>query len=87
MFKGRHRLNLSWLTLMVALGVGFHKLKGMAKLAPAHITEYRFRRLLSAVYWSIQEIMLFMVRSVLDVLPKPEDSTLYSKATPCQIDQ
>jgi hypothetical protein len=77
MFKGKHRLNLSWLTLMVALGVGFHKLKGMAKLAPAHITEYRFRRLLSAVYWSIQEIMLFMVRSVLYVLPKPEDGTLY----------
>ena len=76
-FKGKHKLNLIWLILMYALGVGGHKLKGMDKHAPAHITEYRFRRFLSAAYWNMRTVMLFLAGELLTVLPAPEDKTLY----------
>lgn len=41
------------------------------------ITEWRFRRVLSASYWDVQSILALFLAEIIRKLPAPEDNTLY----------
>ena len=52
-FRGKHQLLFTWLILLIACGVGDYKLTTMACYGSGFVTEWRFRRLLSASYWDL----------------------------------
>lgn len=76
-FRDPHKRSLLWFVLLIALGAGDHKLTSMAKVGSVHTKEWRFRRLLSAGYWSLRAVLIWMVNEIVKDLPKPEDSTVY----------
>jgi hypothetical protein len=76
-WKGRHRLLLCWLVCMQALDPGRKTLAELARWTPAHVTVWRFRRLLKAAYWDIQLLVEWWVQEALNTLPPPPDGTLY----------
>lgn len=49
----------------------------LSRWTPVHITEWRFRRLLKASYWSIQTIVIWFSREIVSKLPQPSDRTIY----------
>ena len=76
-FQNNHKTTFMWLTFLIALGVGNHKLKQMGKFGSHHVVEYRFRRLLTAGYWSLHCIIIWLASEVIQSLPKPENQTIY----------
>lgn len=76
-FHGKHQLIFSWFILIIALGMGDYKLTTMACYCSNFVTEWRFRRLLSASYWDMQAIFRWLLQEIIKVLPIPEDQTLY----------
>jgi len=77
MWKSRHQLILCWLIFMQVVYPGPKKLKEQARWTPGFITEWRFRRLLKATYWSIHLLVTWFSQEVMKTLPVPEDATLY----------
>jgi hypothetical protein len=76
-FRGEHKHSFFWFVLLVALGMGDYKITNMAKNGSIYVKEWRFRRLLSAGYWSLRVILIWLVGEILRDLPKPEDGTIY----------
>jgi hypothetical protein len=50
--------------------------KELSRWTPSHITEWRFRRLLKASYWSIHLLVTWFAYEVMESFPPPEDVTL-----------
>jgi hypothetical protein len=76
-FRGKHQLLFIWLILLIGCGVGDYKLTSMAYYGSGYVTEWRFRRLLSASYWDVRSILTWLVSEVVRILPIPEDKILY----------
>lgn len=76
-FRDKHQLVFIWLILLIACGVGDYKLTTMACYGSGFITEWRFRRLLSASYWDIHSILYWFSAEIIRILPIPNDQTLY----------
>ncbi len=77
MWKSRHRLLLCWLILLQSVFPGRKTLKELSRWAPSRITDWRFRRLLKAGYWSIHLLLTWWAQEVLAGFPPPADGTLY----------
>ena len=76
-FKYSHKRSLIWLVLLIALGIGNYKLTNLAQSGSVFAKEWRFRRLLSARYWRLHEVLIFLVGEIVKSLPKPDDATIY----------
>jgi Transposase DDE domain len=76
-WKSRHRLMLCWLVLMQALFPGRKTLEELARWTPAHVTVWRWRRLLKAAYWDVQLLVTWWGEEALRCLPPPKDGTLH----------
>ena len=76
-FRGKHQMLFIWLILLIACGVGDYKLTTMACYGSGFVTEWRFRRLLSASYWDLRPIFTWFLSEIIKKLPIPEDKTLY----------
>ena len=76
-FRGKHQMLFIWLILLIACGVGDYKLTTMACYGSGFVTEWRFRRLLSASYWDLQPIFTWFLSEIIKKLPIPEDKTIY----------
>ena len=76
-FRGEHKHTFFWLVLLVGMGVGDYKITNMAKRGSVYVKEWRFRRLLSAGYWSLRAILIWLVDAIIKELPKPDDATIY----------
>lgn len=76
-WKSRHDLLLCWLIFLQVVFPGPKKLKEQARWSPAFITEWRFRRLLKATYWSIQVLVTWFAYEAIKTFPAPEDGILY----------
>jgi len=76
-WKSRHRLLLCWLILLQAVFPGRKTLKELSRWAPSGITDWRFRRLLKAGYWSIHLLLTWWAQEVLAGFPPPENGVLY----------
>lgn len=76
-FRGQHKLIMTWLVTLIALGIGDHKLTKMADKGSSFVKEWKFRRLLTASYWSIRKIIYWLVDEIVKTLPQPVDATIY----------
>lgn len=76
-FKNRHQLIFCWLILMQAIRPGPKTLAALADSAPAHVTEWRYRRLLKAGYWSVHFLITWFSQEAMRAFAPPEDATLY----------
>ena len=76
-FRYRHQLVFCWLVLMQMILTGPRTLKGLARIAPSHIAEWHFRRLLSAGYWSLRILLWWFAEATIRALPEPEDKVVY----------
>jgi hypothetical protein len=76
-FRDSHKRSLIWFVLLIAMGVGNYKLTNMSQKASVYTKEWRFRRLLSAAYWSLRVILVWLVDEIVKDLPIPEDATVY----------
>jgi len=76
-WKSRHRLLLCWLILLQAVYPGRKTLKELAGWGPSGITDWRFRRLLKAGYWSIHLLLTWWAQEALASFPPPADGVLY----------
>ena len=76
-WKGPHRLMLCWLIVMQAIYPGRKTLHELARWSPRQITEWRFRRLLKASYWSVHLLIEWLAHEVMAQLPPPEDGIIY----------
>lgn len=77
-WKSRHQLMFCWLILMHAVFPGRKNLKELSRWTPSFVTEWRFRRLLKAGYWSIHVILDFFANEVIKTFPAPEDGVIYA---------
>lgn len=76
-WKSRHHLLLCWLIFIQAVYPGRKTLKGLSRWTPTRITEWRFRRLLKAGYWSVHLLVTWFAQEAMKAFPAPEDATLY----------
>ena len=76
-FRNNHKTTFMWLTFLIAIGVGNHKLKKMGEYGSHHVAEYRFRRLLTSAYWNLHFIMIWLANEVIKSLPNPDNQTIY----------
>jgi len=77
-FRHRHQLVFCWLVLMQMILTGPRTLKALSRVAPSHIAEWHFRRLLSAGYWSLQLLLSWFSEEAIKSFPPPEDKTVYA---------
>jgi DDE family transposase len=76
-WKSRHRLMLCWLVVMQALFPGRKTWEELARWTPAHVTGWRWRRLLKAAYWDVHLLVTWWAEEALRCLPPPKDGTLH----------
>jgi hypothetical protein len=76
-WRHRHQLVFCWLIVMQIVTSGARTLSGLSQSAPGVITEWRFRRLLSAGYWSLKVILHWFAEEAIKSLPVPENQVLY----------
>ena len=76
-FKHRHSLMLIWIILLQSILKGQRTLADMSRCAPSHVTEWRFRRLLTASYWSVKLILYWLADEVIKNLPPPKNEIIY----------
>lgn len=76
-WKRRHQLFFCWIVVMQAVFPGKKTLTEMARYAPNHITEWRFRRLLKAGYLSIRLIVIWFAQEAAAAFPPPEDGVIF----------
>ena len=76
-FRHRHQLVFCWLVLIQMILNGPRTLKGISKVAPSHIAEWHFRRLLCAGYWSVRIVLWWFAEGAIKAFPEPEDKVIY----------
>lgn len=76
-WKGRHLLFLHWLVFLQAVVPGRKTVKELSQWGPAHITEWRFRRLIKAGYWSMQQLISWWADEAIKTFPAPKDGVAY----------
>jgi hypothetical protein len=76
-FRHRHQLVFCWLVLIQMILNGQRTLKGISKVAPSHIAEWHFRRLLCAGYWSVHIVLWWFVEGAINAFPEPDDKVIY----------
>jgi hypothetical protein len=76
-FHGKHQLVFTWLILLIACGMGDYKLTTMANYGSGFVTEWRFRRFLSASYWDLRSIFRWILSEIIKKIPIPKDETVY----------
>jgi hypothetical protein len=76
-WRHRHRLIFCWLIVMQIVTSGARTLSGLSRSAPRSITEWRFRRLLAAGYWSLKALLHWFAEETIKSLPAPENRVLY----------
>jgi hypothetical protein len=76
-FRYRHQLVFCWLVLMQMILTGPRTLKGLSQMAPSHIAEWHFRRLLAARYWSLHILLWWFAEGAIKSFPEPEDKVVY----------
>lgn len=76
-WRHRHRLVFCWLIVMQSVTSGARTLSGLSQSAPGFITEWRFRRLLSAGYWSLKVLLHWFAEEAIKSLPTPENKVVY----------
>lgn len=76
-FRHRHQLVFCWLVLIQMIFTGPRTLKGLSMIAPSHISEWHFRRLLAAGYWSLELLLLWFADEAIKSFPAPEDKVMY----------
>jgi hypothetical protein len=76
-WRHRHQLVFCWLIVMQIVTSGARTLSGLAQSAPGFITEWRFRRLLSAGYWSLKVLLHWFAEEAIKSLPAPENKVVY----------
>ena len=76
-WRHRHQLVFCWLIVMQIVTSGARTLSGLSQSAPGFITEWRFRRLLSAGYWSLKVLLHWFAEEAIKSLPVPENQVLY----------
>lgn len=76
-FRHRHQLVFCWLVIMQMILSGSRTLKRLSQPAPSWITEWRFRRLLSAGYWSLRMLLWWFAEEAIKSFPIPEDKVAY----------
>lgn len=76
-WKGRHLLLLYWLVFMQATVPGKKSLKEISRWTPFHITEWRFRRLLKATYWTIEIVITWFAWEAMLSFPPPKDGVIF----------
>lgn len=75
-WRHRHQLVFYWLIVMQIVTSGSRTLTGLSQSAPAFITEWRFRRLLSAGYWSLKLLLHWFAQEAIKSLPAPGNQVL-----------
>ena len=75
-WRHRHQLIFYWLIVMQIVTSGSRTLTGLSRSAPGFITEWRFRRLLSAGYWSLKVLLHWFAQEAIKSLPAPENKVL-----------
>jgi hypothetical protein len=76
-WKDRHLLSLYWLILLQAIVPGRRTVKELSRWSPAHIPEWRLRRVLKATYWTAQELLTWWADEAIACFPPPPDGVLY----------
>jgi hypothetical protein len=76
-WRHRHQLIFCWLIVMQIVTSGARTLTGLSQCAPGFITEWRFRRLLAAGYWSLKVLLKWFAEETIKSLPAPENKVLY----------
>lgn len=76
-WRHRHQLVFCWLVVMQIVTSGARTLSGLSQSAPGFITEWRFRRLLSAGYWSLKVLLHWFAEEAIKSLPTPENKVVY----------
>lgn len=76
-FRNSHKRSFVWFVLLIAAGVGDYKLTSMANKGSVYVKEWRFRRLLTAGYWCLRTILIWLVDEIVKDLPRPTDATIY----------
>lgn len=76
-WRHRHQLVFCWLVVMQSVTSGARTLSGLSQSAPSFITEWRFRRLLSAGYWSLKVLLHWFAEEAIKSLPVPENKVVY----------
>ena len=76
-WRHRHQLVFSWLIVMQIVTSGARTLTGLSRSAPRFITEWRFRRLLDAGYWSLKVLLHWFAMETMKALDEPENKVLY----------
>jgi len=77
LWKGRHLLLLTWLVFMQAAVPGRKTVKELSRWTPFHITEWRFRRLLKAAYWSAETVITHFAWEAMNSFPPPKDGVVF----------
>jgi hypothetical protein len=72
-WKHRHLLVLDWLVLLQAVVPGRKTIRELSRRSPAHITEWRLRRLLKASYWTVQHLIAWWAEEAMSAFPPPQD--------------
>ena len=76
-FRHPHQSVFCWLAVMQMILSGPRTLTRLSQPAPSWITERRFRRLLSAGYWSLQILLWWFAKQAIRSFPAPEDKVVY----------
>lgn len=79
-WRHRHQLIFCWLIVMHLVVYGPRTLTRLSQSASSFITEWRFRRLLSAGYWSVRLLLKWFAEEAIKCLPEPEDKVAYTIA-------
>ena len=86
-FRHGHQLVFCWLVIMQMILSGPRTLKGLSQPAPSWITEWRFRRLLSAGYWSLRMLLWWFAEEAIKSFPIPENKVVYAISDGSQKDK
>jgi hypothetical protein len=76
-WKSRHLLVLYWLVFLQAVVPGRKTLAALSRWSPAHIPEWRLRRVLKAGYWIIQQLVAWWAEEAIACFPPPADGVVY----------
>lgn len=86
-WRHRHQLVFCWLIVMQIVTSGARTLTALSRSAPRFITEWRFRRLLDAGYWSLKMLLRWFAEEAIKALPEPENTVIYLIADGSQKDK
>jgi hypothetical protein len=86
-WKDRHLLYLYWLVVLQAVVPGRKTVQELSRWSPAHIPEWRLRRLLKASYWTAQHLITWWANEVIAQFPPPTDGVLYLVGDGSQADK